>query len=1362
MSLRTYFLYIALALLIVILIGVLTWPFLHVEKHLQAYLLDQLSQSFSGEVHLKSVYPAFFAVRIHDLEFKDRENLYTFHLKQVKVNFNAWRFLTRRFNVIRSISSLSLISPEIVVQFSTGDSVRFDDSYLQWNWDIFDHLPDALWIPEVKLTSGSFQAKSADGTSLFAIKDLNGDLLAPSPGLLKGRMVDKGKPERGTNAILTLLLDRQKRIVEASLTAEYQDLRIGSNFGLPDSLEVSVNQLKSKLRFWVADSLDGLEGDIQLSGLHLSHGQRSIVRSDSLSVTLGGWKAVVSEAKATGLTADWSVSGEIPDIRNPELIIDMNGYSQESSSLGEWIPTKLKVQPSGKLQFNTQIRGKISAPNIRMTGVLEHLSTGLDDFSDLRFSIGFNDSILVIHSLESTISSGKLHYTAKLTLPRGSTEYGGFFTLKGPIPGLKNSATGIFDISLRTLKGNAVLDSKWTPDIESGEAVEIESFYSDRDDRLQITLSKSTADDVVEVVISNLFNKPTFHLKFDRPVPIIRQFIVWSGWDRIKEWHFSGEMSGNLKEMSSEIEVYYAAAGSRWQFKGKYRRENSDCFTVRGDLNCQRGSTVSLPGTISLRWETDNLILENFDLDDAIFAQGSVNLRNGELGLSELRISNWDVSEGVQLFSSDWAKLVGGILDGRMEIYGTITQPTLSINGYISKGHFRDQKEFWAVVSAELDQDVLQVSECNIGQGVLSLLKSKGILNLKDKNFDFQVTSNRADISDFLDLFKTNPLKISGPLTVNANLSGSLQDPDFRAEVQVLSGKLYKIPFEKMEAEIKYNRQTDNVLRLDRLSLIQAPDLALTGSGSLPLTDKGLDVILELEGNILKIPKLLEKTIPVSQGQGKVTFHLDQEGGKIRLRDARLTLQDGWMKFLDVVDEIQKIQAEIHLDSSRVIIDKLSGIVDRQEFNIGNFFLSESKSEELEHLFFPGIGIDLGIVTLETKGRGIFTHIPSLMPKRVKGYLLFRGKKGENRFTFSGPINQPLFRGNIEISDAIFIYPSPQYKKTPSPFVRGVLSVLNSARWDVDFSLVRGNRYEREFKTQASEPLLSEMSDLLTTVDVSLSINPDLSSLSVRGRNSDKNLRLLGSVISTRGTIEYLDMKFNVERFAADFDLQDPLPYIEGKGQAVYLDSLGQTRNIYLTLYVIDPVTGERTQRGRWGDFVFIIEDDEGSSQEQILAAMGYSPEHFQDKMTSLTGQIISDAVLRRWIRPIERELETILRVDFIRLQPTIAQHLFEAQVLGLDPGPEGELDMGAYFLRQSQFSVGKYFGNNLFLTYTGRWDTGINAQNERHYGFIHRWSLEYRFRPISNKLVLDLGYEYDSLEQIRDREIAMRYTINF
>ena len=76
--------------------------------------------------------------------------------------------------------------------------------------------------------------------------------------------------------------------------------------------------------------------------------------------------------------------------------------------------------------------------------------------------------------------------------------------------------------------------------------------------------------------------------------------------------------------------------------------------------------------------------------------------------------------------------------------------------------------------------------------------------------------------------------------------------------------------------------------------------------------------------------------------------------------------------------------------------------------------------------------------------------------------------------------------------------------------------------------------------------------------------------------------------------------------------------------------------------------------------------------------------------------------------------------------------------------------------------TIGKYFSDDIFVSYTGLYESALDARNERQYGFVHRWVVEYRVLPISNKLTLNFEYEYDSLEQLRDRAILLRYSILF
>lgn len=1363
MSIRTYLLYFALVILLLILIGALIWPFLHVDSRLRDALLSQLGASFEGTVDIKRVTPGFFALNLYGLEITDIREIYSLEVQEVRVDFSIWKFISHRFKILNSISDVTILHPEVTIRTSAQDSVSTNSIKRSSSiWELLRNLPDAVWIESVTLEQGILRLQNSRGENLITLQYLNGQVQSPEVGQLRGRL--HGGSRNGIQQYneLKIRLDVEEKTFESTLLAQWGSIEVGQEFSLPDSLKLRVDSLNADLYLWSKGELNGLDGEIKLQNLALNDRTGRIIECDSLDFIFGDWKLLVPPTRAKGLTVEWAFTGEIPDMRDPILDFTISANSKESAPLTDWIPAGSGVKPSGKLTLQAQISGKVGSPKIQLQGNLEKLDTAIDQFRDIGFSGIMRESKFKLTRLETVCSSGDVFFSGSLESVSGLSEYQAEFTWRGSVPGILNSPRGSLKGTLTGSKGTHELKGRWMSSDTSQAPLELHMSASFPDDRLLADLRIPESASWAEVVVTDFSTKPRFHVSFEEPINILRRFYLWEHWNRFAGLYFSGELDGTLDEMSSRFEMFYGAGPSQFRFDGVISAGQDENISYAGALTFQQGSSPALNGSVVLDWRQHILILESLDLDNAIYAQGSLDFNTGEFGLTELHISNWDVSRGVQLANPEWGERLGGILNGRVEVYGSLDDPYASINFYASSVHYMEQTGFWVVLSAEIADDTLRVSECNMGRGVLGLVKFSGTASLDGSDLNFNLLSDRADLSDFFGIIGSNPLRLSGPLKLAASIGGSALEPTLNLDLMVTSGRLYKMPFERLEASVLMDSTTEDLLVVKELKLVQAPDLVVSGNGTLPLRKASLNLQLKAQGNVLHIPHLIEKDIPVSEGRGEISIELGQTEGRIRLQNARLSIQNGRMKFPDVVDEIKSIQADMHLEGNRVIIAELSGEIDRQRFRIGNYFNATADSGQLQHLYFHGMDLDLGIITLETSGRGLYARIPTLMLKGIKGHFRMSGKTNGEHFTFAGPIDHPLIRGKIQVSGTIITYPFPQGKKRPSAFTRAVLSVLKSARWDLDVQPERGNRYEREIQSMAGTPLLEEMSGLLTTVDISLNVNPAESKLKVLGCMDDGTFGFLGSLISTRGTIEYLDMKFNVDRFTVEFDEHDPLPWVEGRGEAVYLDSLGQTRNIYLTLYVVDPVTGERTQRGRWGDFVFIIEDDAGSSQEQILAAMGYSPEQLPGKVTSISGMIISNAVVRRWIRPIERELEVLLQLDYIRLQPTIAQHLFETQLLGLDPGPESNVDWGAYFLRQSRLSVGKYISDDLFLTYTGLWESAINAQNERHFGFLHRWNLEYRIRPISKSLLINFAYEYDSLEQLRDREITLRYSILF
>lgn len=210
---------------------------------------------------------------------------------------------------------------------------------------------------------------------------------------------------------------------------------------------------------------------------------------------------------------------------------------------------------------------------------------------------------------------------------------------------------------------------------------------------------------------------------------------------------------------------------------------------------------------------------------------------------------------------------------------------------------------------------------------------------------------------------------------------------------------------------------------------------------------------------------------------GELAVEITQRDGRIGLAGASLSLHDGRIRPPEVVSEIDNIQADIRVEGNRFVIQNTSGDIDGQNFRIHSTFDSATPDSGLEHLYFSAFDVDMGKIVLETSGRGIHAHIPLLMPKGSKAFIELGGKNGGG-FVIAGPIERPLMRGTVTLSNLEFTFPFPPGKGGPLPrFVRGVLSVLNSARWDLDIIPERDNRYTHEIKALDSHTVLGDVSD---------------------------------------------------------------------------------------------------------------------------------------------------------------------------------------------------------------------------------------------------------------------------------------------
>jgi hypothetical protein len=157
------------------------------------------------------------------------------------------------------------------------------------------------------------------------------------------------------------------------------------------------------------------------------------------------------------------------------------------------------------------------------------------------------------------------------------------------------------------------------------------------------------------------------------------------------------------------------------------------------------------------------------------------------------------------------------------------------------------------------------------------------------------------------------------------------------------------------------------------------------------------------------------------------------------------------------------------------------------------------------------------------------------------------------------------------------------------------------------------------------------------------------------------------------------------------------------------------------------------------------------------MASLGYSTATLQDKAFDAIGISTENILLRPLYRPVERQLETLLGLDYVRFSSRFTRNLIS---FNLNDNPE--LNSRLSLLRSTKVIVGKYLANRIFLQYTGQVEAGIDYRYaEKNIGLRHTFGLEYRISP---KLLLELEYDYNSMmyENHDDKRIVLRHWFPF
>jgi hypothetical protein len=414
----------------------------------------------------------------------------------------------------------------------------------------------------------------------------------------------------------------------------------------------------------------------------------------------------------------------------------------------------------------------------------------------------------------------------------------------------------------------------------------------------------------------------------------------------------------------------------------------------------------------------------------------------------------------------------------------------------------------------------------------------------------------------------------------------------------------------------------------------------------------------------------------------------------------------------------------------------------------------------LEPWYFKDLGLNFGVLTLQTSKKGVELTIPSLMDEGESGFLSLSGKTENEKFYLAGPIEDPYAWGEIILADSRITFPFPPAESEPSNAVK----FLRNIYWDIVVKAGKDLQYSRKVPGFFGE------------VNTELNVDPASEGLIFKGVIEKETFYPEGKLISSRGRIDYLDLNFRVEDFGFVFNKGNE-PEVYGRASTTVRDSVGAVpKTIYLELYAVDDATGLETRRARWEDFRFrLVSADPtiGESQEQVLAYLGYSVGNVEEKAKKVGGAVTDNYLIRPLLRPIERGIEKYLGIDFVRFNARIAENLLSVGTQNKSKNNlynryNNSTNMPyAWLIQSSEFTVGKYLTQNLYLTYTGQ-IVALAHQEQSEFSLNHSLGVEYRF--LKNLLfefeydreMLQLYEIYNAKSYQEDFKVRFRYSFSF
>jgi hypothetical protein len=1344
------------------------------DKTIADYFVDKFSQNNEKLIKFGKIDVGYHSIKLDNIEFVSQTAGINLEIRGLEFDYNLIDLVQNLNKPHKAIDRIYFVEPKIIIQENTEPEIQTSTPTDTSRLVISEFVNQFDNIDRIHLKEGQIGIKKASGEILMLAKNLEGWVNALDFSRVQLKAFGDLLYGTDRNFNIDCVLNPREQEFRALIGLKNFNIRHLKKIEEEDGLTIIQGILDGQIELtgnkFEIDSIvangEFLLSDVAANLYNLNFKDLNIpVSIKNNSVKIDNGSAVLDGSLL-------SFKGQIKNIFYPELTGSISSDELWLSSFSAYVDTSTIGNPV----FKANASYKWTPDSYHMDSEISAESISLQDqkINNTKINLCIRDGILTIPSMNLETLGFPVTGSGRMDLMEGKYEVAlstnkdvGNYVFLDQISGGHQFA----NISVHGNVLEKSLDGNWSYRVENiGDTIfAVSGITKLKDAVFNFEARHSTSPNFVFTAkVSDIFNTPKINYGYVKDLPY--EILTSNKW--LSEFARKNTIETVIGGPLNQLNVQFTISD-------KNTAEHTISLTTHLSGLLQSERKVS--GQLSLdrfTTEYDLMVGDNF-------IKGEIKSNASLRGIVDINVENDEqISSSIHLNGFHLSKLLSdstmdqqGELFGIVEIDGDLDNPQFAANLRAEKILINDIGYYTFSIAASADTNRIQIDSLKIALNNAPILVGLMNIDLNEKTISAEAKGSQIDADYiFQTLFREQDL-ITGYGDYRLSVSGPLRSPKVSAEIQIENGELSEIPFDQVSFTVN-DSLSDNtnffdyenhMINVNNFVMVKGGLYHLEASGNMPIYKDGeIDLHMKFDGDFFSFLPKVDGVFSDGACFSTIELALGGTPNRIRLNSGYIQFNRGELWLNEVVDHIENMHGRIEIveGTNQVEIKNIYGEVEGKSLTINTVRdVVTSDGTKLKPWFFDDLDLDFGVLEMETPEGGVSLQIKGFMVEGERGDIAISGRADGEKFYFAGPVKNPVAWGSATLSNTQFTFPFiSQGDGEMSPAVK----FLTGVYWDVLVYAGQDLEYVRKIPAFLGE------------VDAEVGIDPRSEGLHMVGVIQDKSFKPSGGLHSSKGRIDYLDLNFRVENFGVLFKSSEDLPEVYGRAWTSVRDSIGAVpKEIYLELYGEDPESGQESIRSRWEDLRFrLVSADPsiGETQEQVLAYLGYSVDNFSEKASEVGGAMTDNYIIRPLLRPLERNIERYLGVDFIRINTGLTKNLF---AMGFNqtssPGYyqngmqyNRSLQPYAMLLQSSAVTVGKYLSQDLYLSYTGQLVAMNNSNNKSEFNFNHSVELEYRFLQ---NLLVEFEYYRESFQMyqiytdksyLEDFKIRLRHSFAF